>query len=79
MGAWKTSSGKAQVSIDDLVQESESGKGDASDDGEGRPSIVDTKKLKHLQANDPALSRIREQAESDKGDCVWQDGVLYRR
>ena len=79
MGARESSSGEAQITIDDLVEKSESGEGDADDDGEGCPSIVDTKKLKHLQANDPTLSRIKEQAERDKRDCFWQDGLLYRR
>ena len=66
VGARETSSGEAQVSIDNLVEESDSGEEDASDDGESCPSIVDTKKLKHLLANDPTLSRIREQAERDR-------------
>ena len=66
---------EAQVPIDDVGEESESVEGDATDDGDGCLSIVNTKKLKHLQANEPTLSKIRGQADRDKGDFFWQDGL----
>lgn len=51
------------------------GVGEVSDS----PTVMSTSELKRLQREDPTLSRIREQVETKKGDCFWQDGLLYRR
>lgn len=75
----ESSSEGTQVSIDDSVEGLDSDEGEADvPDGEC-PAIVDTKELKRLQANDPTLSGIREQAGREKGDYFWQNDLLYRR